>query len=185
MHLLGTSFYDRHPKVVAKQLVGKAILRREGQESVKAIIIDAEAYGPLDEDRATRAEGWQALRGWGPGLAWTTYYMWGKPTLDVTTRGPSAVLVRSILLELADTKHRVIRGPVNVATALHIDKFLDKTDLTRISPISIYQDANVIVHKIQSSHRINLQFDSRESRRFFIQIRDLELQGSSQHNLSK
>lgn len=175
MRLLDTSFYGHHPKVVARQLIGKTILRRDGPKPIKAVIIDTEAYGPLNEDGAARAKGWQALRNWEPGLAWTTYYMWGKPTFDITARGPGAVLVRGILLELADTKRRIIRGPVNVATALHIDRFLDKTDLTQISPISIHQNVNVIVHNIQSSRRINLRSDSRESRRFFIRVQDLEI----------
>jgi 3-methyladenine DNA glycosylase Mpg len=175
MRLLDTPFYGHHPKGVAKQLIGKTILRRDDSEPIKAIIIDTEAYGPLNEDEAARAKGWQALRNWELGLAWTTYYMWGKPTFDIIVRGPGAVLVRGILLGLADTKRRIIRGPVNVATALHIDKFLDKTDLTQISPISIHQNVNVIVHNIQSSRRINLRLDSRESRRFFIRVQDLEI----------
>lgn len=81
MCLLDASFYDRHPKLVAKELLGKTILRKEDTEVIKAVIIDTEAYGPINEDVVAAGQrGPRALRNWEPGLAWTTYYMWGMPT---------------------------------------------------------------------------------------------------------
>lgn len=175
MHPLNAQFYNRHPIVVAEQLLGKTIFRKDGRDSLKAVIIDTEAYGPFDEDAASRAEGHRALRNWEPGLAWTTYYMWGKPTFEVTTKGSGSVLVRGVLLESTEGGHRTIRGPISVAVALHIDRSVNGVDLTQAYFISINEDANVVVHSLQSSCRINLRFADKESRRFFVRFKDLEI----------
>ena len=175
---LGASFYDRPAKAVAVDLLGKEILRRYEALSVKAIIIDVEAYGPKEEDPAAAGKGMRALRDWPSGLAWTTYFMVGRPTLEITTKGPSSVLVRGIYLELPEGKYKTVRGPVNAASALNLSgygpRMLNKVSLAGPA-LSIRQNPGIVVSEVESSHRINLLQDTEENRRFSVNLKDLQI----------
>lgn len=173
---LDSSFYDRDPTTVAEYLLGKSILRKEdGAGVTSATIIDTEAYGPIRDDKVADATGFRALREWPPGRLWSTYYMWGKPTFEVTTRGPGSVLVRGVMLDFAGNKRKMIRGPVSVAETLKVDTSLNKTDLTRSQQVSIHEDRRVFVSSISCVPRVNLRFGNSESRRFVVRFSDISL----------
>lgn len=175
---LDASFYNRHPKIVARELLGKTIeiLRNDGERPIKAVFIETEAYGPKGEDSAVaRAKGKRALSK-KPGLIWI-YPLYGGNAFSITTEGPGSVLVRGVFLEFAEARFKVISGPIKAASTLQIGKSFDETDLTQTSSsIIIYQNPDVVVHDVQSSNRVNLLHDTKENRRFFLRIRqDLEI----------
>lgn len=98
LSILPRSFYSRHPVAVAKDLLGKLLVRRIDDKVVMSgMITETEAYGPPSENPLVKTEGVRGLRlDWEPGLAWTTYIMRGRPTLNITTITPSCVLIRAI-----------------------------------------------------------------------------------------
>lgn len=51
---LSRKFYERDPEAVAKELLGKKLVRRLGDEVLDGIIVETEAYCGL-EDPASRA----------------------------------------------------------------------------------------------------------------------------------
>jgi 3-methyladenine DNA glycosylase Mpg len=94
--ILPRIFYIRHPRPVARNLLGKRLVRRVDGQTKSGMITETEAYGPPPEDPAVRLEGMRGLRNWKPGLAWTSYLPRGRATINVTTDSPSCVLISSV-----------------------------------------------------------------------------------------
>lgn len=174
--ILPRSFYSRHPVQVATDLLGKLLVRKANDGTMKSgIITDTEAYGPPTEDPLVRSEGIRGLRhDWKPGLAWTTYIMRGRPTLNVTTMPPSCVLVRAIepvhgFASVDDAKQfHLTKGPINLAKALSIVWALDKSDITVSGPLFICEDRSISSNEIVRCLRKNVRNNSAEPRRFHI-----------------
>jgi len=173
--ILPRSFHSRHPVSVARDLLGKLLIRRiDNHTMMSGMITETEAYGPPSEDPLVKTEGVRGLRlDWEPGLAWTTYTMRGKPTLNITTMTPSCVLIRAIepregwvLSDVSLTRLTV--GPINLAKTLKIDRCLDKTDMTVSGPLFICEGESVAADNIVESKRKNVKIDAEEPRRFFI-----------------
>jgi DNA-3-methyladenine glycosylase len=164
------SFYSRHPVPVARDLLGKLLVRRTHDRLLGGIITDTEAYGPPCEDPLVRMEGRRGLRqDWEAGLAWTTYTMRGRPTLNITTHPPSCVLIRAIepTIGFYETSTREL-GPINLAKALAIDRALDKIDVTVNGPLLVCQGELISSDLIVESERKNVRVDTHEPRRFRI-----------------
>jgi DNA-3-methyladenine glycosylase len=121
---LGGKFFDRNTVTVARELLGKYVVRRVGRKKVAGMITETEAYhGP--RDRASHAS---------RGLTERTKVMFGPPghayiyliygmyqCLNFVTmrRGyPAAVLIRALDLPGAD-------GPGRLCRALHINRKLN------------------------------------------------------------
>jgi DNA-3-methyladenine glycosylase len=135
MQTLPHSFYDRDAESVARDLLGKLIVRRVDHRELIGRIVETEAYlGPHDlaahssKGRTARTE---VMFG-PPGHAYV-YLIYGMHhCLNVVT-GPgdhaSAVLIRALepLENLSDTAS----GPGRLCRALQIDRRLNGHDLTR------------------------------------------------------
>lgn len=133
---LARAFYERDTVEVARDLLGKLVVRRRRDGTVAAgRIVETEAYhGP--EDRASHA-----FRGltprtapmFGPaGIAYVyqIYGVWF--CLNAVTVGeafPAAVLIRA--LDLGGDDPRAGAGPGKLCAALEIDKRLNGEDLVR------------------------------------------------------
>src|SRR3982750_3008371 len=73
-------FYDRDPKLVAPQLLGKILLRREGRKLLAGRIVEVEAYLGADDPAAHPAVGKTARNAvlFGPpGYAYV-YFIYGN-----------------------------------------------------------------------------------------------------------
>jgi len=167
--IIPRKFYSRHPVPVARDLLGKLLVRKIDDCILAGVITDTEAYGPPEEDPLVRTEGVRGLRqGWFPGLAWTTYVMRGRSTLNVTTEPPSCVLIRAIepKLGLERTSHksqaRLTVGPINLAKALRIDRALDKADITASGSLFVFQGASIAPISTGESGRKNVKIDTEE-----------------------
>ncbi|RJQ36673.1 DNA-3-methyladenine glycosylase [Candidatus Parcubacteria bacterium] len=121
--LLGPKFFDRPTLVVAKDLLGKYLVRKRGRREIAAMITEVEAYvGP--HDLASHASRGKTIRNsimFGPPGYWYVYFTYGMHwMLNVVTEReayPAAILMRGI---------EGVIGPARVTKALGIDGRLNR-----------------------------------------------------------
>jgi len=125
MHL-SSEFFNRNTVIVARQLLGKYLIRK-GKKNISAKIIETEAYHGLD-DKASHASRGITLRTkimFGPPGTTYVYLIYGMyHCLNFVTmrKGfPAAVLIRAISAKGGD-------GPGKLCCMLHIDKRLNGLD---------------------------------------------------------
>jgi DNA-3-methyladenine glycosylase len=121
---LTREFFERRTLLVARELLGKIIVRRIGKQKLSVMITETEAYIG-EKDLASHARFGRTKRNavmYGHGGVWYPYFIYGMHwMLNVTTEGfdrPAAVLIRAGIL--IETDH-VIRGPGILAKALKVD----------------------------------------------------------------
>ncbi len=138
-------FYDRHAADVARDLLGKLLIRETAEGSVGGRILETEAYLAADDSACHAARGKtrkNASMFGPPGLAYV-YPIHSRHCFNVVTEPEgvaSAVLVRAVepLTGLTLMKTRrgrdVLRelasGPAKLCEAFDIDRRLDGWDLT-------------------------------------------------------
>jgi DNA-3-methyladenine glycosylase len=132
--VLAADFFARPALVVAKQLIGKVLVRRTHDGETAAVISETEAYvGPHDlachgsKGRTPRTEVM-----FGPAGIWYVYFIYGIHwMLNVVTDGvdhPAAVLIRGA---------GQWDGPAKLTRALAIDKRLNGHPSARASGLWI------------------------------------------------
>lgn len=144
--ILTQQFYQQNTLDVARQLLGKTVVREIGNHFLTAKIVETEAYAGFD-DKASHAHSGKTPRCnvmFGPaGFAYVyfTYgmhYLFNVVTEDVNY--PSAVLIRAVEpitgLEIIKehrknrTYHELTSGPAKFTKAFGIDKNFNGLDLT-------------------------------------------------------
>ena len=129
--ILPSSYFNRSTLVVARSLLGKYLVRKNGARTMAGKIIEVEAYvGPHDlachasKGRTRRTE---VLFG-PPGISYV-YLIYGMyHCLNVVTEQadfPAAVLIRAVEVE-----GQLIDGPGRLCRAFSIDRSLNRIDLT-------------------------------------------------------
>ena len=102
MHL-GNAFFERDAKTVARELLGKFLVRRIGRKMLSYMITETEAYvGP--HDKASHSYGGRRTKRnevmYGPPGHWYVYFTYGMHYMLNLVTGkdgyPSAVLIRAI-----------------------------------------------------------------------------------------
>lgn len=123
---LPRSFFNREPATVARELLGKLLVRRVGGKEMAGTIVETEAYLAVG-DKAAHGHKGKSLRNQSlykeAGHAYV-HAMRQYVLLDVVTEAagtPSSVLIRGAL---------PVRGPGLVGRAFHINKALDGVDMT-------------------------------------------------------
>ena len=185
---LPRSFYNRPPELVARELIGKLLLRQSRLGFCGGRIVESEAYLAKNDPACHAARG-QTNRNasmFGPPGHLYVYSIHAKWCLNTVTESPgrgSAVLIRAIeplfgvgLMEARrplSSLRDLARGPARLCAALDVDKDLDGFDLTlgeqiwigrdplekiRISEIGISQRIGVT-----SAHDLQLRFYERGS----------------------
>jgi len=131
--VLPRSYFVRPTLTVARSLLGKYLVRRNGRKVLAGRIIEVEAYIGT-EDRACHASKGRTARTevmFGPAGMSYVYLVYGMHhCFNIVTERvgyPSAVLVRAV--EDADTL-ALLDGPGRVCRFLTIDRALNRTDLT-------------------------------------------------------
>ncbi|MBI3917888.1 MAG: DNA-3-methyladenine glycosylase [Betaproteobacteria bacterium] len=128
--------FSRPTLQVARDLLGKFIVRSYGRRRIDAMITEVEAYkGP--QDKACHAYGGRRTPRveplYGEGGTVYVYLVYGMHwLLNFSTAGegrPEGVLVRAILTDPDGARDPVV-GPGNVSRYLRIDKRLDGADAT-------------------------------------------------------
>ena len=181
---LGREFYERYTVDVARDLLGKLLVRRIEDELLVGKIVEVEAYRGRD-DPASHA--WRGMTPrnrimfQGGGYAYI-YFSYGNHWMfNVTTEpegSPGAVLIRAIEplqgIELMRRNRGVedlrllTSGPGRLTKALLIDKSLNGVDLTTSTEIFIAQGDREEKFEIAATPRIGVSGGKRRKWRFHI-----------------
>lgn len=119
-HILGQKFFKREAPAVARELLGKFLMRRfESGELVEMMINEVEAYDGF-EDKASHAHRGKTLRNavmFGSAGFWYVYFCYGVHfMLNIVTGEegyPSAILIRGA---------GEVKGPGRLTKFLKVDK---------------------------------------------------------------
>ena len=181
--ILQKPFFSRDALVVAKELLGKLLVRRDEQGELIGKIVEVEAYKGKG-DQASHAYKGETQRNKvlfeGPGLAYV-YFVYGNYfCLNVTTNERGVVLIRA-LEPIKGTrimqKRRGVRrhgnltnGPGKLTQAMNITKDQYGIDLTKGSELFICDPQKKKKRlKIVSSKRIGIRVAVEKPWRFYIE----------------
>ncbi len=173
MTILPRTFYSHDTVTVAKNLLGKKIVRKIGKNEISGIITETEAYGHKDDPashafRKITDRNKAMFEEVGTSYVYFTYGM--HYCFNIVARDSKfeagAVLIRAIIPEkgikimeknrgLKDSK-RLTDGPAKLTQALMITKKHYGVDLTANSELFI-TDGVKIYDKIISSPRIGIK----------------------------
>jgi DNA-3-methyladenine glycosylase len=181
MMALDRKFYNRDTLKVARDLLGKKLVRNIYGTELSGIIAETEAYcGP--KDSACHAHRGKTLRNavmFGPPGCAYVYFTYGMHyLLNLVTEeegNPCAVLVRSILplTGLAEMQARrkrrgkdLTNGPAKLCQALAIDKSFNGWNLTQGHQLWVEPYQDVSAERISATPRVGIDYacpDDREA----------------------
>ncbi len=158
--LLAKSFFVSDTVKVARELLGKTIVRKIGNKEIRATIIETEAYDGF-KDRASHASRGMTIRNsimFGRPNVWYIYFTYGMHwMLNVVTREsgyPAAVLIRAILLRDGAR----INGPAKLTKFLHINGEINGKNLSKNSGLWIENGKNISDDFVRASGRVGVSF---------------------------
>ena len=185
MKILPRSFYARNTVSVAKDLLGKTLVRKNGNKIISGIITETEAYRYKD-DPASHAFGGLTERNkvmFGQvGIAYV-YFTYGMHyCVNAVAKSNSfdagAVLIRSleprqgvdemIKNRKIDVLTNLTNGPAKLTQALKITKKQYGEDLTKFS--SLYITEGIKINKVKSNQRIGIKNGNDKPWNFKIKI---------------
>ncbi|MGC9603621.1 MAG: DNA-3-methyladenine glycosylase [Minisyncoccia bacterium] len=154
--VLKQNFFERPTLTVAKELLGKYLVRKHSGKTIAAMITEVEAYdGP--KDRASHASRGLTPRTkimFGPAGHWYVYFTYGMHWLVNIVTGkegyPAAILIRGV---------EEINGPARVAKLFHIDKKLNGKSADKKSGLWL-EDRGIKIEgsRIKKSPRIGVSY---------------------------
>ncbi|MGC9346935.1 MAG: DNA-3-methyladenine glycosylase [Anaerolineae bacterium] len=166
------SFYAREPQVVARDLIGKVLVRVLDDVELKGQIVEAEAY------RGTNDAASHAYRGvtprnapmFGPPGHTYVYFIYGVHWMfniaAHTSASPGAVLIRALAPLAGLERMRELRGgkpdrlltngPARLAQALAIDGSLDDLDLCTSDTIYVAEGEAPPKYEVASGPRVRV-----------------------------
>ncbi len=159
---LGRKFYIRPTLIVAKEILGKYIVRKIGKKELAGKIIETEAYiGP--KDRASHAFGGKITRrNWpeyligGHIYIYLVYGMYWQLNIVTAKSGePECLLIRA--LDIGGGK--LVNGPGKVCCYLKLDKSFNGEDLTKSKRIWLEERGEKIKSsRILATRRIGIDY---------------------------
>jgi DNA-3-methyladenine glycosylase len=180
--VLSRKFYESDPEAVAKQLLGKRLVRMMNDEALEGIIVETEAYYGL-EDPSSRAFHGQKVYNklmWseqGKAFIYNVHNNWMFNIIAHESNAIGAVLIRAIDpkkgIEAMMKNRRVenvfelTNGPGKLTKALKIDKGLNGILVTS-KKSEVFVENNEMDFEIESSHRIGVKKDLERKLRFFM-----------------
>lgn len=178
---LNREFYVRDPDIVARDLLGKRLVRKLNEIFLEGIIVETEAYYGLD-DPASRAfhgiKNYNKLMWKEPGrtFIYNVHKYWMLNIVAHKRNKIGAVLIRAIEpIKGIDVMKRnrpiqnefnLANGPGKLTLALRIDKNLNGAPVTSCEN-EIFVLNNKMEREIGSSHRIGVRKDLDIKLRFF------------------
>lgn len=182
---LSRTFYERDTIVVARELLGKVLVRRIEGADLIGRIVETEAYTGRD-DPASHAYKGETMRNsvmFGQGGLAYVYFVYGQNfCLNVTTERigiPGAVLIRAIEpLQGLDAMTRnhcltsddvrdITNGPGKLCKAMKITRELNGIDLTRRGVLQICESDLNYLFKIRAASRVGVTKAYRRLWRFY------------------
>lgn len=185
MRVLSRGFYERDAAVVARELLGKVLVRRINSRVLSGRIVEVEAYygrgDPASRAYSGRPKFCVRLMYGRPGLT-LIYMVHGNWLLNFVAHeenGAGAVLVRAIEpLEGVeymkgnrgtDDVFSLTSGPGKLTKALAITKELNGVDITSEGSSLTVVEGKKEKFRVLSSHRIGVKRDLEQELRFFIE----------------
>ncbi|HKM76180.1 MAG TPA: DNA-3-methyladenine glycosylase [Candidatus Bathyarchaeia archaeon] len=181
--ILCRSFYERGTITVAKELLGKFVVRVVGRNRLVGRIVEVEAYRGFDDPASHAFHGItpRAAPMFGePGHAYVYFTYGNHYCFNVTTERTGvagAVLIRALEpVEGVNVMKRfrphvstldITNGPGKLTKALCIDKSLNKIDLTKRGPLFLRGNNSERV-EIVCSIRIGITAGTDRLWRFFV-----------------
>jgi DNA-3-methyladenine glycosylase len=182
---LGRDFYARDPITVARELIGKLLVRRSDEGTASGRIVEVEAYLSSRDPacHATRGMTRKNATMFGPAGHAYVYMIHARWCLNAVTEDvglPSAVLIRAIEplegIEMmrgrrgTDVLRDLARGPARLCEALAVSKIHDGWDLTVGKDLWIALDhgPNGDPLRIARSGRIGISAAQRRLLRFYL-----------------
>ena len=179
MSILERDFYARPTITVARELLGKKLVRQTGGAELSGVIIETEAYCG-SEDSACHAHRGKTPRNAvmfgkpGEAYVYLTYGMQYMLNLVTEEEGnPCAVLVRALLplsgrseMQARRKKHgkELANGPAKLCQALAIDKSLNGWDLTLGQRLWVENHLRAAARDIISAPRIGIDYACEKDR---------------------
>jgi DNA-3-methyladenine glycosylase len=189
MMALKLDFFNRNTLTVAKELLGKKLVRRFEGRTLSGLIAETEAYLGGDDSASHAFRGRTARNSilFGPAGRAYIYFVYGMHyMLNIVTEAegvPCAVLLRAIKpldgIELMETLRRkrgkdLTNGPGKLCRAMAIDKSLNGWDLTCGDKLWLENHRSLPATAICAGPRIGIDFARAEDRQAFMRfwIRD-------------
>ena len=187
MEILKRDFFERDTLLVARELLGKLLIRRYRSRRLSGMVIETEAYLGAD-DSASHAFRGKTPRNhimFGPaGIAYV-YFTYGMHhLLNVVTEAqdtPRAVLFRAIMPLRGQSQMEALRGkrgreltngPAKLCQAMAIDLSLNAWDLTRGKKLWLENHYTIPENSICIGPRIGIDYaaskDRDAPRRFWV-----------------
>lgn len=188
MKVLKRKFFERDTLLVARELLGKKLVRRYKGRRISGIVVETEAYLGTDDSASHSFKG-KTRRNqvmFGPaGIAYV-YFVYGMHYLfNVVTEeanNPRAVLFRAVM-PLQGQRHmerlrgkrgiELTNGPAKLCQAMAIDLSLNGWDLTRGQKLWLEKAKTVGKNFICAGPRIGIEYaaqnDREAHRRFWLQ----------------
>ncbi len=182
MSVLSKDFYARDPEVVARELLGKRLVRKLNDELMEGIIVETEAYYGAEDPASRASKGLKPhnkLMFEEPGRAFI-YNVHNNWMFNIVAHKPGevgAVLIRAVQpIKGIDIMKRnrpieditkLTSGPGRLTKAMKIDKSLNGVSVTS-NKSEVYILSNNVKFKICRSHRIGVREDMQRELRFFI-----------------
>lgn len=183
--ILKKSFYSRNPIIVAKELIGKILVRELNGEIISGRIIEIEAYNGLEDEAAHSYRGITKSNFplFGPAGYSYVYSIHSHHCVDIVTgdlSNPTGVLIRALyplsgieLMKKFRNKERLVdltSGPGKICQALQITKELNNLDITKKETKLYIIEDNFSLKglEILSSPRIGISKAKEKKYRFYI-----------------
>jgi DNA-3-methyladenine glycosylase len=170
MRALPRSFYSRNTGVVARQLLGKYLVRKIGVRKLIGKIVETEAY--FQDDPASHSFKGKTLRCAPmfeePGHAYVYFIYGAHYCLNAVTEKfgrAGAVLIRA--LEPVSGIRLPTNGPGKLTKALKIDKKFNRADLTKGG--LVISEGKPEKLRIVSTGRIGISKASKKPYRYYIE----------------
>jgi len=184
MKPLPKSFYERDPATVARELLGKTLVRRLNHQTLSGKIVETEAYYGVNDPASKAYKGrkiFNELMFLDVGKAFI-YMVHGNWLLNIVAHpkgGVGAVLIRAIepLQGIEAMKknrgvedlYALTSGPGKLTKALGITKEQNGLDITKAeNEIAVFEGVVEEDFEICTSHRIGVKRDLPQELRFYI-----------------
>ena len=183
MKVLPKDFYERDPALVAKELLGKILVRRLGSEVLSGKIVETEAYYGKNDPASRAYTGRKIFNELmfldvGKAFIYMVHANWLLNIVAHLKNDVGAVLIRAIEplegIEIMRKNRKVedIRnltsGPGKLTKALAITKEQNGIDVTEISSELTIAESKMESFEIGTSHRIGVKNDLPRGLRFFV-----------------